>query len=285
MPNDTPSLNEAFEKAESTLKNKGNSEEETPKENLEESEVSEEKVKEKLESKETKEQLKETKEAETEEEETLESIDPKTLPDDVKPIYKNLMKGFTQGRQKDREEVTKLREEVETLKREKTQPTQDQPEEEMPKFNTAQEYYTWQAEQTAKKVVAEERLDSFRKQALADYNALDERLTQDGENYDPITDAVIGAQLDIQLANYVKDKGSEIGFDYKKEGKRLIKDWDQYIENRIKSYTDKQNKLAKEKELEFKKKSAPKPTFGKVKSSKRLSIREAMEAAQDKINY
>lgn len=287
-PASTPSLEDALEKARSLTDDKGDK---IPEDKPEESEVeaeSEEKSEkpikakksekversDKVEEPKTEDNSKESKK----EKETLEHIDPKEIPAELQPVYKNLMAGFTKGRQQDRAEVIALKKELEEIKKSQVKPEA----EELPKFNTPQEYYAWEAKRTAEEVVKNERLESWRQQAIDDYNASDDRLNDKSDNHDPITDAVIGSQLDRELDKHIADKGSEIGFDYKSHIKRLLGEWDQYVDSKIKNYISRQNKLMEDKAKDFQKKSLVKSNPAKTTFSKKLTLQEAMQAALDK---
>ena len=272
--NDTPSLGEAFEKAESTLK-EGEPKVEAPAVE-EKPEESEEEVKEKP-------SEDKPKESEDKEEDTLEHVDPDEIPEELKPMYKNLMKGFTKGRQKDRAEVAELKKQLKSLQKE---PTDKPKSNEPPKFANPQDYYKWVAKQEAEQVIQKEnekRRETYRSQATKDYASLDKRLDQDSEKHDPVVDAVIGTQLDGLLAQHVNSGKYEWEFDHKAQAKKLLKEWDQYLEGYAQKYISRQNELTKKKGADFKKKTVTKPKPAESKPSK-MSIRQAMKTAMDKIN-
>jgi len=281
---DTPSFAEAAEKAESSLKiSEGEKlEEQTVTSEVEAESDKTEKPLKSEKTDEVEEPITKDKLTESKDKETLDQFDPDKLPEELKPLYKNLMAGFTKGRQKDREEVRALRKQIEA-----NTPKSEPKPEVLPKFNTPQEYYTWQAKQEAKKtaeeVIKKERLESFRQQALSDYNAFDPRLNDQTEEHDPVVDAIIGKQLDDKLDDYVKENGSEFGFDVKSNVKELLEDWDKYLDSHIKNYTSRQNKLIQEKAKDFQKKSLTRSNPAKTTLSKKMSIHEAMQAALDKI--
>jgi len=290
---DTPTLGDALEKASSLTNEKGEKiQEETPEDSKPEAKEETKPVKEEVTEKaekpsksEKEEKPKETKEVKEVEQpkeskkdkETLDRIDPTSIPEKLKPLYDNLMAGFTKGRQQDREEVKKLKKQLEEIK-----PKTESESEEPPQFKTPQEYYTWEAKKAAKEVVRTERQDSFRKEALSYYNAADSRLNNEKDDHDPIVDAVIGSQLDEKLADHEKEHGSEIGFDYKSNIKQLLENWDQYLEGHIKNYISRQNKLTKEKAKDFQKKAPIKSNPAKISLNKKMSLNQAMEAALEK---
>lgn len=249
---DTPTLSEALEQASSTLSSK-ETEEAQPIE-AETPEVVEDKPE-------------ATEEAEVEEKETpLDQFDPEKLPTELKPLYKNLMKGFTQGRQKDREELTKLRQELDELRK---------PERvEEPKNLTPEEYIAQVAEQT----VTQKRVEDYKAQALADYNNADPRLNLDGDNYDQVVDMYVSTELNRELEKYVTEHGSELGFPHKELTNKFLGKWDQKVQSEVEKYLAKQKKLAKQAELSSGKFN-PKSSAASVKPSGNMTLEQAIQAA------
>ena len=196
------------------------------------------------------------------------------------------MKGFTQGRQKDREEVNALKAELKELqnsmRKDKEPEFQELTPTQLRQLTPEQQaqYFASIAEYKAKKVAEQERLESFRQQALDDYNALDPRLTKDADTYNSYVDAYVGSKLDELLAEHVEQHGTEIGFDYKTHGARLVKEWDEMLDSHVKSFVAKQNKIVKEKAAEAVKKT-PKTSPAPARKDK-MSISDAIKAAWDK---
>lgn len=275
---DTLTLEESFAKAsgqaDSTLKEETTSEVETP---VEETKEAVEATPENLEIK-----------SETE----LERIDPEKLPPELKSVYKDLMKGFTQGRQKDSERAKAAEEKAKILEERLAKieaginpnPSQDP---QTPQFKNAEEYYAYQAEIKVKEALQGEKINSYREQALNDYEAADERLRRPSEGkenpaYDEFMDVSISGKLDELLAEHVAKTGSELGFDHKGETQRLIKVWEDSLQGRIKAYVEKQNQLIKSKSGESRVLN-PKTSSAKAEPAKRMSLSEAMEAAHEKL--
>lgn len=249
---DTPTLSEALEQASSTLSSK--EPEETQPVEAETPEVVEATAE-------------VTEEAEVGEDKTpLDQFDPEKLPAELKPLYKNLMKGFTQGRQKDREELTKLRQELDQLRK---------PEKvEEPKNLTPEEYIAQVAEQT----VTQKRIEDYKAQALADYNNADPRLNLDGENYDQVVDMYVSTELNRELEKYVTEHGSELGFPHKELTTKYLGKWDQKVQTEVEKYIANQKKLAKKAELSSGKFN-PKSSSASVKPSGSMTLEQAMQAA------
>lgn len=273
---DTLTLEESFAKAtgqaDSTLKEETTDEVETPVEETKEAETA------------TPETL------ETKSETELERIDPEKLPPELKSVYKDLMKGFTQGRQKDSERAKAAEDRAKELEERLAKiesglnPSQDP---QTPQFKTAEEYYAYQAEMKVKEALQSEKINSYREQALNDYEAADERLRRPSEGkenpaYDEFMDVSISGKLDELLAEHVAKTGSELGFDHKGETQRLIKVWEDSLQGRIKSYVEKQNQLIKSKTGESRVLN-PKTSSAKAEPAKKMSLSEAMEAAHEKL--
>jgi hypothetical protein len=260
MINENPTIDEAFESASSSLSNSESEVTEIPDQpeeattEVETPEVEEKPIEESV------------------EETPLDKFDPTKLPPELQQVYKDLQKGFTQGRQKDREEVNALRKEIEELRSQTTPPEEEDP-------NLSPEE---QVERIAEKVVLSKKLEDFRETALQEYNSLDPRLNNQGEEFDPIMDSVIGAQLDQLLDKYVDEHGNELGFDYKSHGKELIKNWDEYLSSNTQRFLTKQKDMAKKQETSIRKMN-PTSTPSEVKPTGKMSLEQAMQAAYEKV--
>lgn len=211
-----------------------------------------------------------------EEEAPLDEFDPEKLPQELKPLYKNLMKGFTQGRQKDREEVNALKKELESLRR----PSEPEQQEDIDPITAI--------ERIAEQKVLEAKVKDFRTQAILDYESADDRLkksTEESQNekYDEIMDTWVGSQLDAILEKHIEENGSELGFDYKKHQKSLIADWDQYVQKNIERYLSKQKALTKQNTSRIEK-ANPKTSRAEVVQNDSMNIEDAMDAAWKKLS-
>lgn len=246
---DTPTLSEALEQASSTLK-----ESEDTQQIEAEPEVTEE-------------AQAEPEATEAESEDTpLDQFDPEKLPDELKPLYKNLMKGFTQGRQKDREELNQLRQELDGLRQQAPQ--------EPSKPLSPEEYIQQVTEQT----ITQKRVEDYKAQALADYNNADPRLNLEGEQYDDVVDMYVATELNRELEKYVTEHGSELGFPHRELAKKYVQKWDQKVQNEVEKYLANQKKLAKKAELSSGRFN-PKSSAASVKPSGNMTIEQAMQAA------
>jgi hypothetical protein len=252
---DTLNLTEAMEKASSTLSSKESEETQQP-------ESAEPEVKEEAQA----EPETDDKEGEVEEDTPLDKFDPDKLPAELKPLYKNLMKGFTQGRQKDREELNQLRQELDALR--------NQAPQEPKKPLSPEEYIQQVAEQT----ITQKRVEDYKAQALADYNNADPRLNLGGEQYDDVVDMYVATELNKELEKYVQEHGSELGFPHRELTKNYLTKWDQKVQAEVEKYLAKQKKLAKKAELSSGRFN-PKSSAASVKPSGNMTLEQAMQAA------
>lgn len=257
---DTPTLTEALEQASSTLSSKESGETQQPEVTDTEPEVKDEAQAET--------ETEEKSTADVEDETPLDKFDPEKLPAELKPLYKNLMKGFTQGRQKDREELNQLRQELDALR---------QPKEEEKPLST-EEYIQKVAEQT----ITQKRVDDYKAQALADYNNADPRLQmvngEPGEQYDEVVDMYVATELNKALEKYVQENGSELGFPHRDLTKKYLDKWDQKVQKEVEKYLANQKKLAKKAELSSGRFN-PKSSAASVKPSGNMTLEQAMQAA------
>lgn len=275
--NDSPSLSEAFAKAQSTLQ-------------ISDTEESADKV----ETEKSEDKTEETKETlETKDEADLESIDPKTLPPELKPVYDNLMKGFTKGRQKDSEARKQAEKERDELKRQLMESNKQSdgfselsPDQlRMLTPNEQAQYYQALTDWKAQKAVEAAKIEDFRNQALNDYESADDRLrrpTDDkpNENYDRFMDSAIGAALDEALAEYVELNGSELGFNYKDKLAELIAEYDRYVRGQNERFIQSQNQKLKESSSRASKMS---PTTSKATATpNKPNLSEALQMAYEK---
>lgn len=254
----TLNLTEAMEKASSTLSSKEAEETQQPEATEAEPEVKEEAQAET--------ETEEKPEAKVEEDTPLDQFDPEKLPTELKPLYKNLMKGFTQGRQKDREELNQLRQELDGLRK------QAPPEPTKPL--TPEEYI----QQVAEKTITQKRVEDYKAQALADYNNADPRLNLGGDKYDEVVDMYVATELNRELDKYVTENGSELGFPHRELTKKFVQKWDQKVQTEVEKYMANQKKLAKKAELSSGRFN-PKSSAASVKPSGSMTIEQAMQAA------
>lgn len=270
--NENPTIEEAMEQASGTLTK---SVEEAPSTEQEASTEVEEVVEDTTTETETEEDVAQANEEETPVDKV---VDPNELPEELKPLYekmkKDMDKGFTQGRQKDRAEINELRKELTKLKKQS-----DPTEEDLSKLTPEE-----QIERLAEQKVLQSKIKDFREQALQDYNNLDPRLdnSEGNDSYDEVMDTAISTQLDKLLADHVEIHGNELGFDYKAKSKELIENWDSYIRSKTDSYIAKQREQAKKSEQKISK-ANPKTKASSVKPNSTMSLEDAVNAAFNRI--
>lgn len=263
MSDDDRTLEDAFAKADADLNNDGGEAEE---ETVEE-EVTEE-------STEVEESDAESKEEASSEDnqESFTKVDPEELPDELKGVYKSLQADYTRKtqdlakkRKSSEERIAELEQRLEKLSPESR--SQDKPK-------TPQD----QVREMVKGELEAEKIASFRDQAISDYEAADQRLKLDSEDYDKATDLFVGQEMDSRLSQHINEGEPEYTFDYKKALKDVLSEWDDYVENKQKAYLEKQQKRVKKKAKEVQKQNP------KAKSAagrpKKPTLDEAIALAQ-----
>lgn len=268
MPGENPTISEAIESASSTLQTT-----DEPTKEVEEPQESEEVV----DSEEASEKPADPEPEKIQESDDtpLDEFDPEKLPAELQPLYKNLMKGFTQGRQKDREQVRELEEKLAQLQEQLKGDNADPQQDEVPENMSPEEYI----QHVAKQAVTQEKVDAFRDQAISDYNSLDPRLTKDSDTYDPYVDTYVGNKLDEALNQHVEETGTELGFPYKELAQQYLGEWDNYIQSVQSQYLSKQRDLAKKAEKKTAKFNPKGTSSAKAKPSGTMSISDAISAA------
>lgn len=253
---DTPTIEEAFEEASSTLKETGDAKAEPDNQSNLTGETQE------------------TPDKESQEKTPLDKFDPDKLPPELRQIHKEMQKGFTQGRQKDREEVNQLKEQIAQLQK------QVNPEPEWDALTPEQKI-----EKYAQHKVLEAKLADFRTQALADYAKIDKRLdeSEDNEDYDKIMDIAVSSYLDRELDKHIEEAGNELGFDYQKHAQEFIEAWDQYKRDYVDQFLARQRDLTKKTESrsgKFNPRSVSTPATTPTGS---MSFEQAFAAAKEKM--
>ena len=270
---ETPTLSEAFEQATETLTTTTDEAQPVTEETVQEStpDVSKD-VDEAVENSVDK-SIEET----TTEETPLDKFNPEELSPELQKVYKDMQKGFTQGRQKDREELNALKKEVAEMR----QKSPEQINKEWQAMTPEQKI-----EKLAEEKVLETKLDDFRTTALEEYNKIDPRLddSEGNESYDEIMDTAIRTQLDQLLEDHVSINGNELGFDYKTHVKELTKQWDEYINNNFDRKIAKQREMAKKKEMKNQKSNPKASSSTQVNPSSTMSLEDAVGAAFSKIS-
>lgn len=229
-------------------------------------------------------------ETEAEKTESFTDIDPKTLSPELKSVYDNLNKGYTQARQKEKAEMKKLQEELQQLKTNKPETQSPKEDTELSEQDllamTPEQFIQYMSEKAvseAKKASDQEKERAFSETAVAEYNNLDNRLNVDNDvTYDQKMDRFVSGELDRQLAKFAEEKGTIVGFDYKSAGKELIKDWDNYMDASFKKFIARQNEIAKTSVEKFAPKN-PGNKPGNSKPTSGMSLKDAIFAARQSL--
>lgn len=208
---------------------------------------------------------------ETEEEFTEKKVSFNDLPDELKPIYRDWQKQYTQKRQAEKAYLKKLEEELEQLKSNKPQ-TQEEDR------------------QTGKQVLEADKLEEYLstreqnrylEQQEKSFIKIDDRLDSNSPEHDEfMTNAIIGKLTQLR-DEYEKENKTILGFDFVEEGKKLIKTYDELLEKKL---AQKLSQKSKEKQgkIEKSKKDNPNAKFSDTKSEKNMDLGEAISAAFDK---
>ena len=267
----TPTLDEAFEQASSTLKTEEQEETTEPQKS---EEVTEEETPEEEES--TQPDGDEEKEEATEEEESEETFTEKKLsfnelPDDLKPIYKDWQKQYTQKRQSEKAYIKELEEKL--AKAETTeQPKQDQ-DRSVPQGLTPKQLDEYLDIREQNSYIATQE-----KQFID----LDDRLSEDSPEYDNwLYNGVVG-ELTKARESYESKNKTILGFDFVKEAKSLIKNYDEKLLKKGGEVIKEKTAMTRQV-LERSKKENPRAKSLEGKTSKPMDIDSSIEAAFNKI--
>ena len=195
------------------------------------------------------------------------SVDPETLPDEVKAIYKSLQADYTKKRQI---ESAKLKEYESRLKALET------PSEEQDLSGLTPE----QIKEIARQEVEERTAQAWRTEALGKLESIDPRLNENHPDYQKTAwfDISVRATLDQELALYEQENGTPVGFKTEERAKELISQLDGYVEEKSKAYLQKQSLLAKTKSEKLQK-ASPDVTNPTTKRAGHMNIDEAIDAA------
>jgi hypothetical protein len=271
MSNDnSPSLDEAFEQASSTLKIDEEQEQTTEPQKSEE--VTEEETSKEEESTQTdgdEEKEEAPKEEETEETFTEKKLSFNELPDELKPIYKDWQKQYTQKRQSEKAYIKELEEKL-AMKSEQPKQEQDKSVPQGLTPNQLDEYLDIREQ------------NSYIANQEKQFMALDDRLSEDSPEYDPwLYNGVIGELTKAREAYEAKNK-TIMGFDFVKEAKEKIKNYDEKLLKKggevIKEKTAKTRQV-----LEKSKKENPRAKSLEGKTSKPMDIDSSIDAAFNKL--
>jgi hypothetical protein len=237
-------------------------------------------------------------EIEAQEEETYTRIDPKTLPPELQPMHKSLLRDYTKKTQsiaQQRRELEKRQAEIEQLNQQlqtqlqqlQTQP-QQQDVQEIPQGVSnnmnVEEYTAFMLSQIEERLNARERQlveqqeQNYLEKAVREFEAADERLNPESPAYDKYMRTVVGEELDKELHEYQQEHGTVIGFDYQERTQDLIEKYEQHINEKAKSIANQKTQEA----FKSAKRTAPmsiKGTKAPSKPTANMSLDDAIDAA------
>ena len=198
------------------------------------------------------------------------------LPDDLKPIYRDWQKQYTQKRQAEKAHIAELEAKVKQL--------EQQPKADSQPLSPQQQ----KAVQGLTPEQLEEYLDirdqnRYIENQERDFKTLDDRLIEDSPEYDPwLYNGIIG-ELSRQRDAYEAKNKTIIGFDFIGEAKKLISKYDQKIKQQggefIKQKTEQSKAI-----MEKSKKENPKAKSLDGRTIKALDLDEAVDSAFARLN-
>jgi len=198
-------------------------------------------------------------------------------PEEMKAIYADWTKKYTQKRQAETAELKQAREEAETLRIErdelkKMRETQSAPlqsgamqsaankaDADLVSGRLSVQEYTDRMRQImsedARRIFEEvyseksqeQQAKQFEESAAKDFITSDNRLDQNSPTYDKRMARVISADMDNSLTDYQEENGTFVGFDAKGTAKRLIQEYDNEMDEIIKTRVQSSSQIAKEK--------------------------------------
>jgi len=224
-----------------------------------------------------------------ESEESFTSLNPDDIPEALKPMAKSLQADYTKKRQAESERVSELEKKLDGLSeaQDKVKEVNDL----IARANAGDEMAYRQLmqmnqakaeseEDRIKRIVQQERDESFYKEARTEYPKLDKRLDETSPSYDPVLDTWLKANLATAFDKHWENDGTSNGFDYRANAKSLTGKWDKYIVDGNTAYLKRQSEMAKKKSSETRKKS-PKTSSADSSPNKKMGLEESIEAAFD----
>lgn len=290
----TPDLDKAADDAfDSTLKNEAEDSEETkeianPKSDEEEAPEKETKSDADEADESTQddgsEESEESEESEQDEESFLGDELPtfEELPKEMKAIYKNWQKKYTQRRQKDREEIRESEQQREQLQakieqleqqaqqRQPQSQNQGQPQgQEPPKGLTPDDLDKW---------YETKRQNDYLEQQEKQFMELDNRLLEDSPDYDEMMADVVLSRLARKRDQYEQKNNTVYGFDFVGEAKKAIQSYEEKLQKSGSKLIKEKTQKSKEF-IEKNRKENPKAKQAKSKTTERMDLDKSIERA------
>ena len=198
-------------------------------------------------------------------EESFTKVDPNSLPDELKGVYKSLQADYTRKRQEERRLIADLEKKLEGQT-----PQQDQP-----RTNLSPEE---QMKEVAEQTFVQKRMEEWVSNARKEIEQLDPRLDENHPDYDLKFDTYARDALEKAITEYADKNSTLLGFDYKEELDKVSDDWKQYVDKLNNAFIEKQNKLRKDKAENLSRQNPPKAAV-EAKPSGNMSFNDAIEAA------
>lgn len=196
------------------------------------------------------------------------NVDPETLPEELKAIYKSLQADYTKKRQSDSAKVKEIEERL------KAQEATEGEEQDLSNLTPEE------IKEIARQEVIDKQSELWRVEAVGKLEQIDPRLNENHPEYEKTAwlDEMVRSRLDQELALYEQENGSPVGFDTEDRAKKLISQIDGYVEEKSKAYLQKQSLLAQEKSKKLQK-ASPEVTNPTTKRSGSMSLDDAIDSA------
>lgn len=223
----------------------------------------------------------------TEDQESFTHVDPNSLPDELKPVYKSLLADYTRKRQAESAEKREMQSKIDELTRQvqeaKSQANGGQelmmgltPEE---ISNMSLEEYNNHVLEYANREAEAKKVEEFEQQALSDFLTIDARINPEIESaYDPRLASFVGGRVDADYEAYIAEKGTGIGFDYRGAATKYIKEFDEWVAG-IRKQSVKDTAQKSKKKAQKLKRQTPPATKAKSNPSEAMSLDDSIEAA------
>ncbi len=235
----------------------------------------------------------ESKEApeQAQKEESYTRIDPKTLPPELQAMHKSLLSDYTKKTQsiaQQRKEFEAKQAEYEQLRQSQTQVKQPEQTFQTPQGvsneMTVEEYTAYMMSQVEEKLnahqqkILQEQEQKYLDNAVAEFEATDERLNINSPAYDSYMRTIVGEALDKELHQYQEEHGTAIGFAYQERTQDLVEQYEQYTQEKAKEVATQNTKKA----FSGVKRTAPmglKGTQAPTKPNGKMSLDDAIDSA------
>lgn len=204
-------------------------------------------------------------------------------PEELERIYDEWQKKYTQTRQREAAELKEYRQKAQEMESRlkqlesagnqiespQLQDEKDAVQQQFDLGNLSVQEYTQKMRELLRedaREVARSEFENLRKQdkeetyqqsALEYFNTADNRFNENSPTFDQKMRNVVASQMADLLDEHMKKHGTSLGFDYKGETDKLIREYDQEIDTLVKSRVQQTTAQAKEKAQKLTKSSTP----------------------------